>query len=122
METNYYSPFRSFLKFKDENVSYLINKKLILSAHDISEGGLLTALSEMSLSSNIGVKIEKPKKLTSLNQYFFGEDQGRFIIEVENKNFEQVEKILKNTNIYYENIEEKNENIGSYGTLNSNSV
>ena len=91
-------------KNNGEIVLNLINKKLILSAHDISEGGLLTALSEMSLSSNIGVKIEKPKKLTSLNQYFFGEDQGRFIIEVENKNFEQVEKILKNTNIYYENI------------------
>ena len=91
-------------KNNGELVLNLINKNLVLSAHDISEGGILTALSEMSLSSNIGVKIETPKKLTALNQYFFGEDQGRFILEIDKKNFEQVEKILKNTNIYYENI------------------
>ena len=36
----------------------------------------------MSISSNYGVKIQKPKKLTNLFKYFFGEDQGRYIIEI----------------------------------------
>ena len=58
----------------------------------------------MALSSNFGVKIHKPKKLTDLNSYFFGEDQARYIIEIEAKNLNKVEKILKEDNIYYENI------------------
>ena len=48
----------------------LIDKNLILSSHDISSGGLITALSEMTLTSNFGAKITKPKKLTNLFQYF----------------------------------------------------
>ena len=40
----------------------------------------------MSLGSNYGAKIHKPKKLTNLFEYFFGEDQGRYIIEVEKEN------------------------------------
>ena len=82
----------------------LIEKELILSSHDISSGGLILALAEMALSSNFGVKIHKPKKLTDLNSYFFGEDQARYIIEIEAKNLNKVEKILKEDNIYYENI------------------
>ena len=58
----------------------------------------------MSIGSNLGVKIEKPKKLRNLSQYFFGEDQGRYILEIDKKNLIKVEKILKKNNIYYENI------------------
>ena len=79
-------------------------KNFVLAAHDVSSGGLLLALSEMSLGGNIGVKIFKPKKLRSLNEYFFGEDQGRYILEIDNINISKVEKILKSKNIYYENI------------------
>ena len=82
----------------------LINKNLILSSHDISSGGLITALSEMCLNSNYGAKIQKPKKLANLFNYFFGEDQARYIIEVEPNKLPQVEKILKDNNIFYENI------------------
>ena len=39
----------------------------------------------MSMGSKIGIKIEKPKKLRDLNEYFFGEDQGRYIVEVDKK-------------------------------------
>ena len=82
----------------------LINEDLILSSHDISNGGLITALSEMSISSGIGAKILKPKKLTNLIEYFFGEDQARYIVEVEDNNLGNVEKILKENNIFFENI------------------
>ena len=58
----------------------------------------------MSLNSNYGIKIEKPKKLTNLIEYFFGEDQSRYIIEVDKPNISKVEKILKNNNIFYESI------------------
>ena len=42
------------------------------------------------------VKIEKPKELRNLKEYFFGEDQSRYILEIDKKNLQNVEKILKN--------------------------
>ena len=82
----------------------LIDKNLILSAHDVSSGGLITALSEMTFVSGIGAKIYKPKVLMNLFEYFFGEDQARYIIEIEQQSLSKAEKILKEGNIYYENI------------------
>ena len=41
----------------------------------------------MSINSNYGVKIQKPKKLTNIIEYFFGEDQSRYILEIDKKNF-----------------------------------
>ena len=91
-------------KNNGESLLKLINKNLILSAHDISNGGLITALAEMALTSNYGAKIHKPKKLTNLFKYFFGEDQARYIIEIQTQNLPMVEQILRENNVYYENI------------------
>ena len=91
-------------KNNGENVLEIIKKDLVNSVHDISNGGLIVALAEMSMGSNYGVKINKPKNLTNLFKYFFGEDQGRYVLEVDKNNLEKVEKILKNNNIFYENI------------------
>ena len=82
----------------------LINAGNIRSVHDVSVGGIILALAEMSLSSNIGVKINKPKKLSNLFNYFFGEDQSRYLIEVGKNNYPKIEKILKDNNIYFDNI------------------
>ena len=43
-------------------------------------------------------------KLTNLFEYFFGEDQSRYIIEINKSNFKKVAKILSDDKIYYENI------------------
>ncbi len=91
-------------KNNGEIVLRLIRKNLISSAHDVSSGGLLVALSEMSIGSKFGAKIFKPKNLTNKLEYFFGEDQGRYIIEVDKSNLKQVIEILNNDKIYYENI------------------
>ncbi len=91
-------------KNNGEIVLKLISEDLINSVHDISNGGLLVALSEMSLGSNLGVKIEKTSKLRNLSEYFFGEDQGRYILEVDENKLKKIEKILQANNIYYENI------------------
>ena len=91
-------------KNNGEALLKLINKNLILSSHDVSSGGLITAISEMTIGSDYGAKIQKPKKLTNLFEYFFGEDQARYIIEIENNNLSEAEKLLKDNNIHYENI------------------
>ena len=56
----------------------------------------------MSLSSLLGVKIERPKKLLNLMEYYFGEDQGRYLVEIEKNNITKVQKILKESNIFNE--------------------
>ena len=91
-------------KNNGENILEIIKNNLVNSVHDVSNGGLIIALAEMSMGSDYGVKINKPKKLTNLLKYFFGEDQGRYVLEVDKNNLEKVEKILKNNNIFYENI------------------
>ncbi|MDC0164485.1 phosphoribosylformylglycinamidine synthase subunit PurL [Candidatus Pelagibacter bacterium] len=91
-------------KNNGESLLELINNNLVLSSHDISSGGLIIALAEMVLGSNYGAKIFKPKKLANLSNYFFGEDQARYIIEVEANNLSKTEKILKDNGVYYENI------------------
>ena len=91
-------------KNNGEIVLKLLSKDLVASVHDISSGGLIVALSEMSIGSNLGIKIEKSKKLRNSIEYFFGEDQGRYVLEIDQIKSKQVEKILNTNNIYYENI------------------
>ena len=62
------------------------------------------ALAEMSMSSGLGVKIEKPKKLLNLFQYYYGEDQGRYIIEIEKKDFKSVLEILNKNSVHYDEL------------------
>jgi phosphoribosylformylglycinamidine synthase subunit PurL len=89
-------------KNNGETVLKLLDKNLIFSVHDVSAGGLLIALAEMSMSSELGLQISKPKKLSNLMEHFFSEDQGRYLIEIGKDNVEKVQKILKDNNIYNE--------------------
>jgi len=84
----------------------LIRDNLILSAHDVSSGGILVALAEMSINSGLGLKIYKPKKLSNLFEYFFGEDQGRYLIEISKSNLKKIETFLKKNNVFFEVIAE----------------
>ena len=53
----------------------------INAAHDIGDGGLLVAVAEMALSSNIGAALSHPDGDTPL-AWAFGEDQARYIVQV----------------------------------------
>ena len=84
----------------------LIKDNLVLSVHDISSGGMLVSLAEMSINSGLGLKIYKPKKLANLFEYFFGEDQGRYLIEISKNNLKKIEAFLKQNNVFFEVIGE----------------
>tara|TARA_B110000971_G_C19620241_1_gene324417 strand:- start:14 stop:280 length:267 start_codon:yes stop_codon:yes gene_type:complete len=56
------------------------------------------------MSSGHGLNIERPSKLSNLLEYYFGEDQGRYLIEIEPKNFEKIKKILGNSNVFFEKV------------------
>ena len=84
----------------------LIKNNIAISVHDISSGGMLVALAEMSMSSGLGLKIYKPKKLKNLYEYFFGEDQGRYLIEISRNNLKKIETFFKKNNVFHEIIAE----------------
>ena len=72
------------------------------SAHDISLGGLLVAISKMCIKGNRGIKISKPKRLINEIQYFFAEDQGRYLIEINKGDLKDVTKILDKNSVHNE--------------------
>lgn len=58
----------------------------VSSCHDVSEGGWAAALGECALAGGLGLKADLRKvplrRPLSLEALFFGESQGRFVIEV----------------------------------------
>src|SRR5262249_18272858 len=53
----------------------------VAACHDLSDGGLLTAIAEMAMAGGRGVQLEAvPESMTRI-AYLFGEDQGRYLIE-----------------------------------------
>jgi len=83
-------------------VQELILRGLLDSVHDLSSGGIIVGLAEMCISGNIGAKIKIPKNNIETHEYLFGEDQSRYLIEVNEKNKDEVSKILSKNSIYYE--------------------
>ncbi|MDC0167835.1 phosphoribosylformylglycinamidine synthase subunit PurL [bacterium] len=91
-------------KNNGETILKLINNNLIESCHDISLGGILVAISKMCIKGKKGLKINPIRSLINKFEYFFGEDQGRYIIELTTKNLENVTKILKDNSVHYDEL------------------
>jgi phosphoribosylformylglycinamidine synthase len=74
----------------------LIDKKLIKSAHDISEGGIISALAECCIINEenpVGAAVDIPVK-TRDDFSLFSESQSRIIVSVDKNKKEEFEKIL----------------------------
>ncbi len=91
-------------KNNGESLLNLIEKDYIRSAHDISLGGLITALSKMCIKGNKGIKLNKLKNLMNEIEYLFAEDQGRYLIEIKPEDLKNVSKILEKNSVYHENL------------------
>lgn len=66
-------------------ISKLIEKRIVDSVHDISEGGLYVALIESCLQNNLGFDITTDAE-TRVDSFLFGESQSRVVISVNEKN------------------------------------
>ncbi len=58
----------------------LIAEGEITACHDLSDGGLLCALAEMAMAGNIGASLDNPPADLPLHAWFYGEDQGRYLV------------------------------------------
>lgn len=82
-----------------EAIQTLIRQNLILAGHDISEGGLITALLEMCFAvPDIGLTLNLSDYNDDLVKIFFAENPG-VVIQVDNE--QEVTGILKEAGIQY---------------------
>ncbi|WP_440907980.1 phosphoribosylformylglycinamidine synthase subunit PurL [Candidatus Pelagibacter sp.] len=97
-------------KNNGETLLKLIDNNLIKSAHDVSLGGIIAAVSKMCIKGKKGINIKKPKYLINEIEYFFAEDQGRYIIEINKNDFKKVADILDKNAVHFDELGTINEN------------
>ncbi len=76
----------------------LIRKKLLVSCHDISDGGLITSLLESSYVRGIGFEIATDKSIRK-DAFLLGEAQGRAIVSIKESNKELFETLCQGSNL-----------------------
>ncbi|MBK8945322.1 MAG: phosphoribosylformylglycinamidine synthase subunit PurL [Ignavibacteriae bacterium] len=89
-----------------KTVLELIDKKIINSAHDVSDGGIISALAECCIINNpklIGAEVKIPIKNRE-DFTLFSESQSRIIVSV-NPNFEnKFLEIVKESKLHFESL------------------
>jgi phosphoribosylformylglycinamidine synthase len=65
-----------------QKLSELINKKLIRSAHDVSEGGLFITLAESAFPRDLGFDVVASDPDIRKDAFWFGESQSRVVVSV----------------------------------------
>jgi phosphoribosylformylglycinamidine synthase subunit PurL len=69
-------------------VRALIVEGVATAAHDVSDGGLLVALAEMAMAGGIGADLDRAP--LAAHAFWFGEDQGRYVVTVKPSAAEKV--------------------------------
>ena len=69
-----------------------IQRGLLLSCHDLSEGGLAVAAAEMAFAGGVGVEMTLPEADVAI--MLFSETNTRFLVEVSNEHRDNFEKCL----------------------------
>lgn len=77
-----------------QKVAELITKKMIQSAHDVSEGGLFVTLCESGFNNELGFSIITNSTIRK-DAFLFGEGQNRVLVSVALDNVQAVEALLK---------------------------
>ena len=73
-------------------VTNVISAGLVLACHDISEGGIATALAEMSFRNDIGCEVNIPGELRT-DKLLFSETGG-FVLEVAPGNLKTLREVF----------------------------
>jgi len=92
-------------------ITSLIKNKAIVSAHDVSDGGLFMNVLESAMVNHLGFEITTDATIRK-DAFLFGEAQSRVVISVAANKTENLETELKNQNIPFTKL----------GTVKGNSV
>ncbi len=74
-------------------IKQLIHEKLLISAHDVADGGLYIALLESSLPNSLGFEIETDEEIRK-DAFLFGEAQGRVVVSIKPENQEALVELM----------------------------
>jgi phosphoribosylformylglycinamidine synthase len=66
-------------KSNGDYVRKLIRNRRVSAVHDLSDGGLAAAASEMAFTTGIGCSLSNPSDLPA-HAFYFGEDQARYLV------------------------------------------
>ena len=66
----------------------------------------------MCIKGKKGIKINSLKGLTNKYEYFFGEDQARYIVEIHEASLKKVKEILSKYSVHFDEL----------GTVNGQSI
>jgi phosphoribosylformylglycinamidine synthase subunit PurL len=84
-------------------IEKLIKEKLVVSAHDVSEGGLFVTLTESGFNNNLGYSISTSKTIRK-DGYLFGEAQSRVVVSVAGENVAAFETLLTTSSAVFEKL------------------
>ncbi|MHA1398141.1 MAG: AIR synthase-related protein, partial [Candidatus Heimdallarchaeaceae archaeon] len=88
---------------KKEESSKLLAEKLnklglLVSCHDISTGGLVVSLAEMTFERKVGVHLDVEKLLVEnglkREEFFFSESSARYVVELDSKEMNKIVEVL----------------------------
>lgn len=81
-------------------IKQLIKEKLLVSAHDVSDGGLYIALLESALPNQLGFAIETDPEIRK-DAFLFGEAQGRVVVSVKQEKQEALIELLATSEVEF---------------------
>ena len=84
-------------------VKTLIRKRLIESAHDVSDGGLFITLAESSMPGNLGFAIETDFDCRA-DAFLFGEAQSRIVVSVSPEKLDNFVDALASYDVEFSNL------------------
>jgi phosphoribosylformylglycinamidine synthase II len=77
----------------------LIAKGRVTAVHDCSDGGLLVAIAEMAMASNIGAALDAAPAGLPAHAFWFGEDQARYVVTAPALALPEIEAAAKEAGI-----------------------
>jgi len=77
-----------------------IRDGLITNAHDVSEGGLLVALAEMTFGTGVGIDVAISTEHTA--GYLFGESQSRIIVGVDVQHVDELRRRCESSRVDFD--------------------
>jgi phosphoribosylformylglycinamidine synthase subunit PurL len=81
-------------------VTMAIQQGLVLSAHDISEGGVAVALAEMTFKHDIGLDVHIPGVLRTDTLLF--SETGGFVVEIDKEHFDSFKKLFEELGVQFQ--------------------
>ena len=82
------------LKRNMTNLLKAMDKRLVLSCHDCSDGGLAIAVAEMCISGQIGAQLDLSAMDGELSRKLYSESNSRWVVEVDGKDVSEFMEIM----------------------------